>query len=196
MRQKTTVNNSINMTMNTTATQNLENDHVSILKLIDMMNRMVQLPEANVSHLEEVVELIRKFADGLHHAKEENLLFPLMADKGFSIQQGPIAVMLMDHEQGRAFVCGMADQIQFYKSGQLSALNLVYANMNGYSELLKNHIAKENNILFRMADNAFTNEDQFSLIEKFSTIDLGTGSGQSGFDYIQRIEDLATLYLK
>jgi hemerythrin-like domain-containing protein len=179
-----------------TATQNLENDHVSILKLIDVMNIMVKLPDANVSHLEEVVELIRKFADGLHHAKEENLLFPLMAEKGFSMQQGPIAVMLMDHEQGRAFVRGMADQIQFYKVGQLNALNLVYANMNGYSELLSNHIAKENNILFRMADNAFTTVDQHSLMEQFAAIDAGSGSGPSGLDFVERIETLANQYLK
>ena len=52
------------------ATQNLENDHVCIIKLIDVMNVMAKLPFANVSHLEEVVELIRKFADGLHHAKK------------------------------------------------------------------------------------------------------------------------------
>jgi hemerythrin-like domain-containing protein len=190
------MNNTLKATKMITATQNLENDHVSILKLIDVMNRMVQLPDANVSDLEEVVELIRKFADGLHHAKEENLLFPFMAEKGFSMQQGPVAVMLMDHEQGRAFVRSMADQIQLYKSGQLSALNLVYANMNGYSELLSNHIAKENNILFRMADNAFTMEDQHSLIDQFSVVDAGSGSGPSGLDYVQRIETLANQYLQ
>ena len=178
------------------ATQNLENDHVHILKLIDVMNAMTKLPDAHISHIEEVVELIRKFADGLHHAKEENLLFPLMAQKGFSLLQGPVAVMLMDHEQGRAFVRGMADQIQNYKSGQLSALNLVYANMNGYSELLSNHISKENNVLFRMADNAFTTEDQHSLIDQFSAIDAGSGIGPSGLDYVQRIETLANQYLK
>ncbi|MEI7423196.1 MAG: hemerythrin domain-containing protein [Prolixibacteraceae bacterium] len=179
-----------------TATQNLENDHVSILKLIDVMNRMVILPDANILHLEEVVELIKKFADGLHHAKEETLLFPLMAEKGFSMQQGPVAVMLMDHEQGRAYVRGMAENIRLYKTGQLSALNLVYTNMNGYSELLSNHIAKENNILFRMADNAFTTEDQHSLMEQFSLIDAGSGTGPSGNEYVQRIEILANQYLK
>ena len=178
------------------AIQNLEDDHVSILKLIDVMNRMVQLPDANVAHLEEVVALIRNFADGLHHAKEETLLFPLMEAKGFSRQQGPVAVMLMEHEQGRAFVRGIADQIQFYKSGQPDALNLLYANMHGYSELLSNHIAKENNILFRMADNAFTSEDQQSLIAQFIAIDTGSGGGPSSLDYVQRIETLANQYIQ
>jgi hemerythrin-like domain-containing protein len=190
------MNSTLKVTNMKTATQNLENDHVSILKLIDVMNRMVKLPDADVSHLEEVVELIRKFADGLHHAKEENLLFPLMAEKGFSMQQGPVAVMLMDHEQGRAYVRGMAENIQLYKTGQLSALNLIYTNMAGYSDLLSNHIAKENNILFRMADNAFSTDDQHSLLIQFSAIDSGSGSGPSGHQYVQRIENLANQYIQ
>ena len=189
------MNNPLKATKMKTATQNLENDHVSILKLIEVMNMMVKLPDTNISHLEEVVELIRKFADGLHHTKEETLLFPLMGEKGFSMQQGPIAVMLMDHEQGRAFVRGIADQIQFYKSGQLSALNLVYTNMSGYSELLSNHITKENNILFRMADNVFTAENQQSLLHQFHLIDAGSDGGISAKDYIGRIEILAKIYL-
>ena len=178
-----------------TATQNLENDHVHILKLIDVMEKMVKLPEANVTHLEEVVDLIKKFADGLHHAKEENLLFPMMVEKGFSMSQGPVAVMLMDHAQGREFVRGMTENIQRYKNGQLSALNFIYENMSGYATLLTNHIAKENNILFRMADNAFSMEIQKSLLAEFSDIDAGAATGYSGQGYIDRIEALANQYL-
>ena len=178
------------------ATKNLENDHVHILRLIEVMEQMVQLPDPNIADLEEVVELIRKFADGLHHAKEENFLFPLMAEKGFSLQQGPVAVMLIDHEQGRGFVRGMAENIQHYKNGQLSALNLVYANMQGYMELLSNHIAKENNILFRMADNVFTTENHQNLNTQFSVIDAGSAAGNASTDYISRINKLANQYIK
>ncbi len=178
------------------ATKNLENDHVHILQLIEVMEQMVQLPDPNIADLEEVVELIRNFADGLHHAKEENFLFPLMAEKGFSLQQGPVAVMLMDHEQGRGFVRGMSENIQLYKNGQLSALNLIYANMKGYMELLSNHIAKENNILFRMADNVFTTENHQSLNSQFSVIDAGSAAGNASTDYISRINKLANQYIK
>ncbi len=178
------------------ATQNLENDHQHIIKLIDVMEMMVKLPEPNISHLEEVVNLIRQFADGLHHAKEENLLFPLMAEKGFSTQQGPVAVMLMDHEQGRGYVKNMAENIQLYKNGQLDSLGLIYSNMLGYAELLKNHIAKENNVLFRMADNVFTSENQQSLLDQFTAIDAGTENGISGEEYIHRIEILSNQYIK
>lgn len=178
-----------------TATQNLENDHVQILRLIDVMEAMVKLPEANAGHLEEVIELIRNFADGLHHAKEENLLFPLMAERGFSLQQGPIAVMLMDHDEGRRFVRGMADNTRAYKNGQGAALAQVYSNMAGYAELLTNHIAKENNILFRMADNVFSDEDQQFLISEFAEIDGGKGETSSP-EFVSRIQALAAIYLQ
>ena len=178
------------------ATQNLENDHQHILKLIEVMEAIVKITEPTISHLEEVVALIRQFADGLHHAKEENLLFPLMAEKGFSLQQGPVAIMLMDHEQGRTFVKGMAENIQLYKNGATDALTLIYENMTGYCELLTNHIAKENNILFRMADNVFTSENHQSLLSQFSVIDSGSASGNAGSDYVNRINKLANQYLK
>ena len=177
------------------ATQNLENDHQHILKLIEVMETMVKTTEPNISNLEEVVALICQFADGLHHAKEENLLFPLMAGKGFSMQQGPVAVMLMDHEQGRSFVKGMSENIQLFKKGNKGALALIYENMLGYADLLTNHIAKENNILFRMADNVFTEENQHSLLNQFQLIDNGSVSGIPAKEYIGRIEILANIYL-
>ncbi|MCK9413602.1 MAG: hemerythrin domain-containing protein [Prolixibacteraceae bacterium] len=177
------------------ATQNLENDHQHILKLIEVMEAMVKQQEPTMSHLEEVVTLIRQFADGLHHAKEETLLFPLMAEKGFSMQQGPVAVMLMDHDQGRTFVKGMSENIQLYRNGTKEAMAQVYQNMLGYTELLTNHIAKENNILFRMADNILTMENQQSLLDQFQWIDNGSENGISASDFIVRIEILANIYL-
>ena len=112
------------------------------------------------------------------------------------MQQGPIAVMLSDHEQGRKFVRNMDESIHLYKNGESSALKLIYANMLGYADLLNNHISKENNILFRMADNVFTSENQQSLLDQFLLIDAGSTTGVSGDIYIGRIETLATQYLK
>ena len=178
------------------ATKNLENDHVSILKLIDVMERMTTKTPV-IDDLDEVVDLIRNFADGLHHAKEESLLFPLMAERGFSMTQGPIAVMLSDHVQGRNFVKGMAENISLLKNGDFSAKKAIYENMLGYRELLTNHIAKENNILFRMADNALSTADHQSLLKQFSEIESQKiATNNANGDYLARIEKLAQKYLE
>ena len=78
-----------------------------------------------------VVYLIRNYADGFHHAKEEKILFPALEVKGFSPHQGPVAVMLSEHIQGRNFVKGMAENIALYKKGNLPALEQVFINMTG-----------------------------------------------------------------
>ena len=87
-----------------TATKNLEDDHVHILKLLDVMERIIGSDNPDISHLESIVDIIKNFADGLHHAKEENQFFPFLAKRGFSLTQGPVAVMLNEHERGRDFV--------------------------------------------------------------------------------------------
>lgn len=174
------------------ATSNLENDHVHILRLIDVMEQVTRGTEANVDHLETIVELIRNFADGLHHAKEESLLFPKMVEKGFSFQQGPIAVMMHDHVEGRNYVKGMSDNIQLYKTGNNSALSAIYKNMVGYIELLRAHIGKENNVLFKMADNALSTEEQQQLLQEFNKVE---GSSRISInESVNQIESLAKAY--
>lgn len=177
-----------------TAIKNLENDHVHILRLIDVMAHITTLKEVKITHLETIVDLIRNFADGLHHAKEEQLLFPKMVEKGFSFEQGPIAVMMNDHVNGRKYVKGMVDNINLYRDGNKDALPIIFDYMRAYIDLLRAHIAKENNILFRMADNAFSPDEQQLLLEQFAKAESNFTIGTSTGDYINRIELLALEY--
>ncbi|MBM3436789.1 MAG: hemerythrin [Bacteroidetes bacterium] len=129
------------------ATKNLEQDHKQILHLIEIMERMTKTEKVVIQDCESSVEIIRDYADGLHHAKEEKLLFPLLSKKGFPVHGGPVGVMLMEHEQGRDYVRRMIENINKYNSGEMEAMTAVLSNMLGYGELLRNHIYKENNII-------------------------------------------------
>jgi hemerythrin-like domain-containing protein len=177
-----------------TATRNLEDDHVHILRLIEVMKRVIGSENPDIIHLESIVDIIRNFADGLHHTKEENQFFPFLAKRGFSLSQGPVAVMLMEHVRGRDFVKGIAENISLYKGGNISALGKIYSNMAGYAELLVNHIGKENNILFRMADNALSEPDHQDLLRQFEAAEKNHSAGSSSEDYIKRIKHLASVY--
>ena len=46
-----------------TATQNLVNDHVQIIRLIEVMDKIVLQENPNISDIEEVIYLIKNFAD-------------------------------------------------------------------------------------------------------------------------------------
>jgi hemerythrin-like domain-containing protein len=76
----------------------------------------------------------------------------------------------------------------------MAALGNIYRNMASYAELLQNHISKENNILFRMADSKLSDEDQQELLRLFAEAERNHSSGYSSSQYIERIDTLASAY--
>ena len=178
-----------------TATQNLENDHVYIIRLIDVMEKMVLNCATDTAHLELVVNLIKTYADGFHHAKEEQVLFPLLEEKGFSKVHGPVAVMLHEHVEGREFVKGISQRIDVYKAGNVSALPEIYQYMQGYVDLLREHINKENNVLFKLADKALSSDEQLELLNKFGSIEKQYNSEQIAASILE-IEGLEAFYME
>jgi hemerythrin-like domain-containing protein len=176
------------------ATDNLIDDHTHIQKLMDVMERITNVKDPDVEHLEFIVQFIREFADGCHHAKEEGLLFPKLVDKGIPKEHGPIGMMLMEHDEGRSYVKGMADNIVLYKSGKKEALQAIFQNMTAYVILLRNHIAKENNVLFRMADQILTNEEQTRLLHQFGKAEEES-TGKDKIDkYLAKVKELVDIY--
>ena len=176
------------------ATKNLENDHVHIIRLIDVMEHITRSGKPDINHLESIVDIIRNYADGTHHAKEENIFFPFLAERGFSTTQGPVGVMMHEHVLGRNFVKGIADNIMLYKNGNNAALIEIYRNMTGYVELLRNHISKENNILFQMADRVLSESEHKLLLDKFEEAEKNHISPDVSGDYIEKIQDLVSHY--
>jgi len=173
-----------------TATNNLENDHVQILRLIDVMEKLTRIPNPEVAHLEEVIFLIRNFADIFHHAKEEKMLFPMLIEKGFSPTQGPVGVMLAEHAEGRNFVKGMDENLSGYKQGDKKFLPALVDNLKGYIDLLREHIGKENHVLFPMANKMLTPDETQFLLGKIKEF-----TATSNFeDYANRLDKLAKIY--
>ena len=98
------------------------------------------------------VTFIRAFADAYHHGKEEDILFAAMVEAGFSRESGPIAVMLWEHDQGRAHVralAGLAAQAGPWTAEDRQGLA---EHANGFAMLLRQHIHKEDAILYPMAE--------------------------------------------
>jgi hemerythrin-like domain-containing protein len=66
--------------------------------------------------------------------------------------------------------------------------------MNSYIELLRNHIEKENNVLFRMADNVLSESDHHTLLGKFADEENKYSSRAKSAVYIQLIRELTSFY--
>ncbi|MFC1972404.1 hemerythrin domain-containing protein [Chloroflexota bacterium] len=89
-----------------------------------------------------------------------------MENVGIPRDRGPIGVMLREHEMGRSYVKNMSEAVEKYKAGESSYSSQFVENAKKYTELLTQHIDKEDNILYPMADMQLSEEKQRELIEK------------------------------
>ena len=104
------------------------------------------------AELERFTRFFIGYADVHHHGKEETLHFARMVEAGFSRESGPVAVMLHEHEQGRALVRRMRELAR--RDGPWSAEDAREAQLAAaqFSELLSAHIRKEDQVLYPMAE--------------------------------------------
>lgn len=123
-------------------------------------------------------DFIQGFADGCHHKKEEGVLFPAMQAAGVPGEGGPIGVMLAEHDQGRRLTAGMRAAAERLAAGETSASEAVVDNALRYVALLREHIAKEDNVLFPMANRVIEGPAQTGISAAFDHIEHEeTGQG-------------------
>lgn len=102
--------------------------------------------------LARFVLFLRGFADRHHHGKEEDLLFERMSEVGFPSDSGPIAVMLRDHDDGRALVRAMDELSKRPQPWTEAEAGRVAESASSFATLLRDHIRKEDRILYPMAE--------------------------------------------
>jgi hemerythrin-like domain-containing protein len=162
--------------MTASATATLRHEHDAILKMLDATDEVARqiengrIPEPDT--LSGLLEFLRVFADRCHHGKEEDLLFPLLEKKGLPRHGGPIAVMLREHDQGRALIRMMVDAAEAFAAGDASAAKQWAAPAQGYTQLLRSHIGKENDILFVMAEQLLSDAEQSELFAAFEKVEV------------------------
>ena len=138
------------------AIETLMNEHRVIERVLDGLVGFVDEVERRGSteqaELGRFVTFIREFADACHHGKEEDILFEAMVAHGFPKQGGPIAVMLQEHDQGRAFVGVLRRHAESGAAWTDAERREVGDAARAYSSLLRAHIHKEDAILYPMAE--------------------------------------------
>lgn len=149
-----------------TATEDLRAEHEGVLSMLRIMQAVIlrlrtgaAVPRA---HLEAILEFLKIFADRCHHGKEEDILFPALEAAGVSRDSGPIGVMLREHSLGRRHIRAMETALESFGAAESDASPITGESGSGaqafataaqdYVDLLSQHIAKENNQLFVMAE--------------------------------------------
>lgn len=179
-------------------TEVLSSEHRVIELVIDcleaMTDRAMKTGRLEAEPAEQAIAFIKGFADGCHHGKEEKRLFPAMEAKGMPRDGGPIGVMLHEHVVGRTHVQGMALHREKASAGDGAALSAFASHAHGYANLLRQHIQKEDRILFPMAERLMSDDDRAALLGEFDHVeehDMGAGTHER---FLRIAESLADRY--
>lgn len=174
----------------TAATRILIEEHRLIERGLDCLQAVVRAAR-RAGRLEaapatEALALVREFADRCHHAKEEDRLFLSMEHAGLSREGAPLAVMLDEHESGRGHVRAMTARLERAAAGDLDALAAFSTHAAALDDLLREHIAKEDGILFPMADELLEGAPAETLLVDFRRIESEAG-GRRHQEWMARV---------
>ena len=162
------------------STISLRRDHDLIEKVIKSMETTIQLLESGKKIpqpiLLPVIDFSQNFTDVCHHSKEEKSLFPALERSGMPTHMGPIAMMLMEHEITRKIGNKMEKSVQdYFEKGDSTEL---ISDLKEYVEHVTQHLWKENNRLFMMAESRLQHvsqqvNDELNQIEKIKLEEIG-----------------------
>jgi hemerythrin-like domain-containing protein len=155
--------------------ERLKAEHELIERGLNLLDRAVARMDAGQplpeGYPQWAPRFFQQFADQCHHAKEEDVFFPVLKQRGIPEQGGPIGVMLHEHGLGRDCVARMreASQAQPFEARTFAEA------ARQYLPLLRQHIFKENNVLFRMAERVLTEADDSDVAGRFSQVEQERG---------------------
>ena len=156
----------------------LVDEHVLIKRLIALIDPLCEhinkSKEVDSRLVLDCVDFIRNYADKYHHMKEEDVLFKNTGE-GLDI----IKVMLEDHVTGRNHVKQVVEGAEKRNKQQ------IVEHIQGYKELLTQHIKKEDEILYPWIDRGLSTADVGRLYEEFNQKDASLPS-----DFEAKYQDL------
>jgi len=144
--------------------QVLMDEHRLIEKVLTALE-LADRREVPFAFYERAADFLANFADGCHHAKEEDRLFPLLEQRGIPREGGPIGVMTYEHEEGRGHIRRLrACAAESDRGG-------VRREAAAYAALLRAHIQKEDQVLFPMGRSRLTPEDAAAREGAFAEVE-------------------------
>lgn len=148
------------------AIDDLKHEHEAILSALQIVNSMTARigkgTSIDAQDMRDFTDFLKEFADKCHHGKEEGLLFPALTRAGIPEKNGPIGVLLSEHTEGRKLIKDMQDalspEVNYSRFAQ---------SAGRYSNLMRNHIQKENDVLFPAAEKSLTDTQLLELYDNF-----------------------------
>lgn len=169
------------MTNRKKPTDILREEHKNVLQKLDALEDVINRLHEKGAIAAQLKDLAFFFNSDFwtHFAKEEEGLFPEL-EKFIPRDAGPVGVMLMEHDDLRKTNAEIQQATDEYLSGSDSLqTSAVLQNLGShFIMVLRDHIYKEDNILFMMADMHLDGSQVDAVLKLFHEIEATRGKGK------------------
>jgi hemerythrin-like domain-containing protein len=179
------------------AIETLKTEHRTIKRMLEVLDavcgRLRTGERIDPAHVNQIIEFFHEFADRCHHGKEEEIFFPALEMAGIPKEGGPIGVMLHEHDQMRVDMKGLAEAAGRYQVGESNAGADITRYASDYAVMLQRHIEKEHHVLFQMAEQQLSPEEEQELAERFEALEaekMGTGTHEKLHALLDRMQGI------
>lgn len=144
----------------------------------------------NPVQMMRAIDFLLEFGDKIHNRKEEELLFPLMQQRGIPVEGGPLGVMLMEHQAERELLGAMLMQAKELKNAAEGEKEEYRSKGLDYLKIRAEHIWKENDVLFKMGQRVTDEQDNANLLSGFNRINAETYGASARGKFQQMLREV------
>jgi hemerythrin-like domain-containing protein len=118
----------------------------------------------------DMIGFFRYFGDGLHHPKEESLLFARCHRRGMTDDDEPLEQMIGEHEWCRVRLDGLEQDLAGIDPNDRAAALGFASRLREYVEVARCHVEVEEDVFFDTAQHYLTASDRRELTEEFEAV--------------------------
>jgi len=153
--------------------QTMLDEHEVIVSAVEMVealeNTWTNDPEGYSSKAKSLISFFREYADGYHHRKEEEVLFPAIKDHPDFVLDEMVDEFEQHHEDFREYA---TDAETALNNGEYADS---FKHLTDYCNDLQDHIGAENDELFVLAETLLDEDDLETIFFKFKDVDMELG---------------------
>ena len=156
-------------------TDNLITEHKEICELLNIMSVIAEnIKSKDVFYPNDVDEIIDSMIillDKSHHGKEEDVFYPELILSGILKEKAPLSINNNEHMLAKRYLNEISSCVVNCKIGIDFSGELLADSLTNCVDVIHNHIQREEEIVFPLANEAFSIEKQNEIYKKFEDIE-------------------------
>jgi len=176
-------------------------EHKNVKRMLVVIRKLcykiIKSDEINYEDFYKVIDFVRNYADKHHHGKEETMLFNRMTEElGAAAQKLVNQGMLVEHDLGRLYMRQLEVAVGKVLEGDDEARVDVIGNAMSYENLLNRHIDKEDNVVYKYAQNNLSKATIEKIEEECEVFEKTPESNAARKKYLKMLADMEEKLLK